>query len=222
MARADLLKGLTKLIQSNGIHFGKRLACIEEQKDKRVILCFEDGSEASADCLIGADGIHSKTRSYLPGEDHPTTKRKDQGWDLFRRMVPMEEARQSVDERLLNKVPIYCGKGSAINCMPIHGGRTYTVSVTYVKAAAWSEEDADETLVVRKEFFKDWIPEVRTVVEVCLPRSFSSCRTFALDSRISKSKPILMCMSSFSAKILANRGFWKTTIQHHITTEETW
>jgi salicylate hydroxylase len=168
VARADLLKGLAKLMQSDRIHFGKRLARIQEQKDKKVTLHFEDGGEASADCLVGADGIRSKTRSYLLGEDHPATKPKDQGWVLFRRMVPMEEARQTVEERLLNKVPIYCGKGSAINCMPIHGGRTYTVSVTYMTAAASSGDEADKTLVVRKDFFKDWIPEVRTVVEVRL------------------------------------------------------
>jgi salicylate hydroxylase len=166
VARADLLEGLAKLIQSDRMHFGKRLASIQEKKDKKVTLYFEDGSEASADCLIGADGIHSKTRDYLLGEDHPAAKPKDQGWVLFRRLVPIEEARRSVDAKLLSMVPIYCGKGSAINCMPIHGGRTYTISVTYLKSAAWSKDEAEKALVVSKDFYKDWIPEVRTVVEV--------------------------------------------------------
>jgi salicylate hydroxylase len=86
-------------------------------------------------------------------------------------MVPMEEARQSVANRLLNKVPVYCGIGSAINCMPLKGGRIYSVTVTYVKSGARSEDEDDKTPVFQKEFFKDWIPEVRTVVEVPLPES---------------------------------------------------
>jgi salicylate hydroxylase len=98
-------------VQKDRLHFGKRLARIEEKQDRKVTLHFEDGSEASADCLIGADGIHSKARSYLLGEDHPATAAKDQGWILFRRLVPMEEARQSLDGTLLTKVPIYCGLG---------------------------------------------------------------------------------------------------------------
>lgn len=84
----------------------------------------------------------------------------------------MEEARKSVDERLLHKVPIYCGTGSAINCMPIHGGRTYAVSVTYLKAAATSKMEGDKYLV-QKDFFNDWIPEARNAVEVCSNYSHS-------------------------------------------------
>jgi hypothetical protein len=117
---------------------------------------------------------------------------KDQGWILFRRLVPMEEARKSLDEKLLTKVPIYCGLGSAINCMPVHGGRTYQITLTAVKAAAWNETDDNELLVVLEDFYKDWIPEVQTIVKVCL---FSS----AYD-------PVIPDMSSFSTKILANPG----------------
>jgi salicylate hydroxylase len=170
VARADLLNGLAKLVQKERLHLGKRLASIGENRDGKITLHFEDGSEAFADCLIGADGIHSKTRSYLLGENHPATSPKDQGWILFRRLVPMEEARQCLDDTLLTKVPIYCGPGSGINCMPVHGGRTYQITLTAVKAAVWSEDDDNESLVVRSEFYKDWIPEVQTIVEVGVPR----------------------------------------------------
>lgn len=200
MARADLLNGLAKLVEKDRIDFGKRLSRIEEKEDGKVSLHFEDGSEASADCLIGADGIRSKTRSYLLGENDPATAPKDQGWILFRRLVPMEEARQSLEERLLTKVPIYCGLGSAINCMPVHGGRTYQITVTAVKAAAWSESDNNETLVVRQEFYKDWIPEVQTIVEVRVARPTE------LALMKTRNPTILIQLNSFSTKILASRG----------------
>ena len=47
----------------------------------------------------------------------------------------------------------------------------YQITLTAVKVAAWIEEGDNGTLVVRKEFYRDWIPEVQTVVEVCVPRS---------------------------------------------------
>jgi 2-polyprenyl-6-methoxyphenol hydroxylase-like FAD-dependent oxidoreductase len=169
VARAALLHGLAKLVQKDRLHFGKRLERIEENGGENVTLYFEDGSEASADCLIAADGIDSKIRCYLLGEDHPATAPKDQGWIMFQRQVPMEEARQSLDETLLTKVPIYCGFGSGINCMPIHGGRIYQISVTCVKSAVWNEDDSNDTLVIHKDYYKDWIPEVKAVVEVRCP-----------------------------------------------------
>jgi salicylate hydroxylase len=43
--------------------------------------------------------------------------------DFVPDIVPMEEARQNLDENLLTKVPIYCGLGRGINCIPIHGRR---------------------------------------------------------------------------------------------------
>lgn len=108
-----MLTELAKLVQGDRIHFGKRLMRIEEH-DNKVFLHFKDGTSASADCLIGADGIRSTTRKYLLGEDHPATAPTDQGWIFFRRMVPMEEAGKTVDPQLLNKVPIYCGERGAI------------------------------------------------------------------------------------------------------------
>ena len=167
MARADLLKGLSRLIPSDRIHFGKRLMHIDVAKCKKVTLYFEDGTEASADCLIGADGIHSTTRSHLLGQHHPATPAKDRGWLAFRRRVPIEEASKTVDAKLLNKVLIYCGEGSVINCMPVHGGKTLMITVCYLKAGSWDEGKVYDKSVFRKEFFKDWISDVRDVVEVC-------------------------------------------------------
>ena len=36
-----------------------------------VTLCFADGSRASADAVVGADGVHSKVREFLLGAEKP-------------------------------------------------------------------------------------------------------------------------------------------------------
>lgn len=46
------------------VHYGKRLTAITEC-GQRVTAHFADGSEAAADFLIGADGIHSRVRSII-------------------------------------------------------------------------------------------------------------------------------------------------------------
>jgi 2-polyprenyl-6-methoxyphenol hydroxylase-like FAD-dependent oxidoreductase len=49
------------------IEFGKRLVGAMQTAD-RVIAQFEDGSEFAADLLIGADGVHSRTRQLIDAD----------------------------------------------------------------------------------------------------------------------------------------------------------
>lgn len=68
ISRAALLAGFRALLPSTCISFGKKLKTISEEqtyKQERVVtLEFEDGTSASVDCLLGADGIHSITRAF--------------------------------------------------------------------------------------------------------------------------------------------------------------
>ncbi|KAH8660385.1 hypothetical protein BX600DRAFT_499565 [Xylariales sp. PMI_506] len=62
--RADRTK-LRKWLQTGlPIQWGKRLQRVE-QSDDRVHVSFEDGTRASGDILVGADGINSIVREYL-------------------------------------------------------------------------------------------------------------------------------------------------------------
>ncbi len=46
------------------IHYGKKCTWVSEE-GRGVIATFSDGETATADFLVGADGIHSKIRNYL-------------------------------------------------------------------------------------------------------------------------------------------------------------
>jgi 2-polyprenyl-6-methoxyphenol hydroxylase-like FAD-dependent oxidoreductase len=64
-----LLAGL-----SDAVHFGKRFERFERRGDGRVTACFADGTTATADVLVGADGANSRTRrQYLPHADRVET-----------------------------------------------------------------------------------------------------------------------------------------------------
>ena len=69
--RAKFLEEFVKLIPEGVAHFGKRLDRIEELDKGGLVLHFKDGTTATADCVIGADGVHSVTRKHLLGENHP-------------------------------------------------------------------------------------------------------------------------------------------------------
>ena len=69
--RADLYRVLHDEATRRGvpIEHNRRLVGAETTPDGSVVARFEDGTEAAGDLLIGADGIHSRTRRIID----PTT-----------------------------------------------------------------------------------------------------------------------------------------------------
>lgn len=53
-----------------GIRYDKRLVGLEE-RDRDVLLCFENGSSAEADIVTGAGGVNSVMREHMPGTELP-------------------------------------------------------------------------------------------------------------------------------------------------------
>src|SRR5215213_6704769 len=66
LRRADLYRALRDEALRRGarVEYGKRLVGAETTPDG-VVALFEDGTEAVGDLLIGADGIHSRTRRII-------------------------------------------------------------------------------------------------------------------------------------------------------------
>ncbi|MET9293907.1 FAD-dependent monooxygenase [Streptomyces sp. NPDC003077] len=75
MQRAVLYRVLHDEARRRGIpiRHGKRLVGAETKEDGRVVASFEDGTRAEGDFLIGADGIHSVTRTLID-PDAPTPR----------------------------------------------------------------------------------------------------------------------------------------------------
>jgi 2-polyprenyl-6-methoxyphenol hydroxylase-like FAD-dependent oxidoreductase len=68
--RADLLRGLTRLVDSGRVHCRARCVGVQHH-DGRVTARFVDGRQVDADLLVGADGLHSVIRSHLHGNANP-------------------------------------------------------------------------------------------------------------------------------------------------------
>ena len=65
------------------VHLGKKLTGLEQAVDG-VTLSFADGTQAQADAVIGADGVHSMVRDILVGPDAPFTKAESPIGPCFR------------------------------------------------------------------------------------------------------------------------------------------
>ncbi|KAF8859301.1 FAD/NAD(P)-binding domain-containing protein [Acephala macrosclerotiorum] len=180
VARSDLLEGLLSLVPEGVVKFGKRLVQIEERSttdgtaDGNIFLTFKDGTTATADVLIGCDGVHSIIRKYLLGENHPAVGLKNHdNWHWVQRSVPAEEANE-LNDRLLTYVPIFCGHGSYMNCMPTHFGKTLNVSVVQVfkqskLAPSSDEEEVQQTADhISTEDFAHWAKDARDIATLAL------------------------------------------------------
>ena len=83
--RADLLDVLAGGLPSGVVTLGKR--CTGARSDGGVAVArFADGSEAEADVIVGADGIHSAVRGSLFGPDAP----RFTGKICYRSVVPVD------------------------------------------------------------------------------------------------------------------------------------
>ncbi|KAJ5306370.1 hypothetical protein PENANT_c017G01469 [Penicillium antarcticum] len=71
--RHELIDALLAATKEAGIeiNYGKKFIQILTETENDVTWKFEDGSTATAACLVGADGIHSRVRKYLYPELEP-------------------------------------------------------------------------------------------------------------------------------------------------------
>lgn len=172
VARADLLEGLYSLLPKDVIRLGWRLSQVDED-DGEVVLAFDNGTTVRTDVLISGDGIHSVTRKYLLGADHPAaTPVNHDHWSFVMRKVPAAEVK-ALNPGLLNRVPIFCGYGGYLNSIPIRFGEEMTVAAFSqdLTATATTDGSTDATTTRAKfdktlDNFKTWRQDCQDLAEL--------------------------------------------------------
>lgn len=152
--RADLLEALEALIPPGTVRFGKRLIDLEEHG--AVHLRFADGSEATADAVVGCDGIHSTVRGALFGEAEPVFA----GMSAFRSIVPASRVRPYETDAFVK----WWGPDpkSQIVTMPINRGEDLFIFAT-VPEDGWRHESwsmSGDVAEIR-ERYADYCEEAR-------------------------------------------------------------
>lgn len=120
--RAHFLDELIKLLPSGIAQFRKKLANITEAADGDAILHFVDGSTAQHTAVIGCDGIKSRTREIVLGEDE--ARPAFSGKYAYRGIIPMQKAVDFMGEEA--RTPqMYCGYKGHVLTFPIGNGTIY-------------------------------------------------------------------------------------------------
>jgi salicylate hydroxylase len=165
IARAELLRGLRGLVPDGRLHLGKRLRGLEQGARGAVKVSFEDGEELCVDGVVGADGLRSATRSYILGPDHPAAPpRNPEGWQIYRRMMTMEQARaEGIAEKWTRDVGIFMGPKGHLNALPLDKGTKLNVGIA-VRGAKVGVDGKPAALDVRD--YEDYSDEARGLVRM--------------------------------------------------------
>lgn len=158
--RPDLLNVLADAVRrekSDAIHLGKRCKSFSET-DGRVTVTFEDGTQATGDALIGADGVHSVIRTGLFGGD----RSKFLGMMVWRAVIPME----LLPERMKRSVAAaWLGPHGHIVHYPLRNGELVNFVATVERedwqTKSWSTEGTNAECA---RDYEGWHPEIQTLI----------------------------------------------------------
>jgi 2-polyprenyl-6-methoxyphenol hydroxylase-like FAD-dependent oxidoreductase len=148
--RADLLDLLQKRLPKGCVEFAHELVDFE-QRDGAIVARFANGSEASGDVLLGADGIWSRVRESL----HGLSEARYSGQTAWRSVVPWDEG----DPRMERSSESW-GPGTRFGWVPLSNGRVYWFAVK--NAQPHQGDDPDGRKAELERLFGDWhdpIPE---------------------------------------------------------------
>jgi salicylate hydroxylase len=136
--RAQFLDALVELVPSGWAHFDKRLVNIEnktaEGEKGSLVLNFKDGTTAEADAIIGADGIHSHTRTQVLDDvpDKEKYKLQYSGAVVYRSVIPMEEVVQTLGTDIAQYSSLFMMDGAMMVSHPVdHNERLNAAAYTW-------------------------------------------------------------------------------------------
>lgn len=160
--RADLLAAVTAALPAGTIRFGARLRSVSDD-GAGIDLEFDDGTRERFDIVIGADGIHSRVRATLFGEEYP----RFTGVVSYRAVVPTERVKDVPEIEAFTK---WWGPNpqSQIVTFPLNCGRETFIFAT-TGQDSWHEEswtsagDVEEL----RSHYRDYHPEARRLLDAC-------------------------------------------------------
>ncbi|KAK5744622.1 hypothetical protein LTR17_002017 [Elasticomyces elasticus] len=165
--RAHLQQALLAHVEPWRIHLGKAFSKVESEADNSgLIIHFADGSTTLTDLLLGADGINSAVRRAFV----PTSQPKWTGWVAFRSVFEASRVAH-IDADLTNEASHWWAPDRTFFASRL-GKDLFAIVGSWqsdpaaadapFKTATW---DAEGDMELLKEFYAQWNPEVRQMIE---------------------------------------------------------
>ena len=162
--RSELLDMLKDAIPADHLHASKQCTSLVQEKSGKVTVQFADGTSATGDVVIGADGIHSVVRKSFV-DDKPTFS----GQVAYRALVKMEDLDPTiVNMQDIKESTIWRAPDRHFLAFPIsRAGRLLNIVAFFPPATeddfveSWHKEGRKEDFMAQIE---GWDPQVRHVV----------------------------------------------------------
>jgi FAD-dependent urate hydroxylase len=154
VARSELQQMLLQAFGAENVQLGTTCVDVKQDADS-VTALFEDGSSATGDVLVAADGTHSRLRPYVLG--HPLDRRYV-GYVNWNGLVPATE-----DLAPKTSWVLYVGEHKRASLMPIAGDRFY-----FFFDVPLSKEEAQNAGEIRAElehFFVGWAAPIQALIQ---------------------------------------------------------
>ncbi|GJE93196.1 FAD/NAD(P)-binding domain-containing protein [Phanerochaete sordida] len=189
--RQDFQRALLSLVAGScGLHPGKRLVSFSQRTSapEPVQLFFEDGSLATCNVLVGADGVDSTVRACMaravadeltaageaPAAQAALHAARAQwsGTTVYQATVASDALREkSPEHRVLTTPQVYLGKDAELTAYPIARGSRVSIAAFVVRPGSSEEARSDEPHEAdapREELalaFGGWEPEVQALLD---------------------------------------------------------
>ena len=152
MHRADFITFLSQSLPEGVVKTGHKCTAFE-QDDEKAVVHFANGAQASADIVVGADGIHSDLRPHVFPPSHPVFSHTV----AYRGIVPHAK----VPDWPVDAWQMWLGKGKHFLVFPVRAG-TLVNYVGFVPSAremteSWSAKGDPDAL---RADFAGWDPRI--------------------------------------------------------------
>jgi salicylate hydroxylase len=153
--RGELHSLLAKAVPPERVHLGHRCTGFKDHGDQ-VAATFENGVTATADVLIGADGIHSMVRRILLGSERPRFACR-----AYRGLIPAERVRDIPKDSTA-----WLGPGAHFIHYFVSAGR-FLNFVGHKEQEAWVSESWSEPGKVSdlRAAYAGWHPQVQRIID---------------------------------------------------------
>ena len=155
--RVALLEALADRLGGEGLNLGRRCVAVEERRGGAEVQ-FADGASASANVVVGADGVHSVIRPHVAG----AVRGRFSGTVGYRGLVAVDDMPSLPDPTPLQ---FWAGPGRHLLHYAINSGRTVNflavVRVPEWRNPAWMEDCAVTDAV---DAFAGWHPAVTEMI----------------------------------------------------------
>ncbi|KIW30958.1 uncharacterized protein PV07_02646 [Cladophialophora immunda] len=168
--RAVFLDAMVNLLpggfQGGLVSFNKR--CTDVQEDgERVNVHFADGTSQTFDAVVGCDGVKSRVRNILHGEQEKYEPQFT-GKYAYRGLIPIHDAINALGEEMAMTQALLFGYGGHLVTFPIDQGKTLNV-VAFRGASEWNHGTnwvVPATVQDALEDFKEWSEPVKKLLSL--------------------------------------------------------